>query len=110
MGINKELTKGSTALLVLSVLSEQEMYGYQMIGEINRRSGNVFSMKEGTLYPILHAMVADGLLESYDALSETGRERKYYRITAAGNLQLSARREEWQVFTGAVNRVIGGEQ
>ena len=109
MTINKDLTKGSTALLILSVLSEQEMYGYQMIGEINRRSENVFSMKEGTLYPILHAMVADGLLESYDAKSETGRDRKYYRITAAGSLQLKVRREEWKVFTGAVNRVISEE-
>ena len=109
MNINKELTKGSMALLVLSVLAEEEMYGYQMIGEINRRSDNVFRMKEGTLYPILHAMVNDGLLESYDAKSETGRDRKYYRITAAGGLQLKARREEWQVFTGAVNRVIGEE-
>ena len=107
MNINKELTKGSMALLVLSVLAEEEMYGYQMIGEINRRSDNVFRMKEGTLYPILHAMVNDGLLESYDAKSETGRDRKYYRITAAGSLQLKARREEWQVFTGAVNSVIG---
>ena len=109
MNINKELTKGSMALLVLSVLAEEEMYGYQMIGEINRRSDNVFRMKEGTLYPILHAMVAEGLLESYDAKSETGRERKYYRITATGSLQLKARREEWQVFTGAGNRVIGEE-
>ena len=107
MKINKELTKGSTALLILSVLSEQEMYGYQMIGEINRRSNNVFSMKEGTLYPILHAMVAEGLLESYDAKSDTGRDRKYYRITATGSLQLKVRREEWQVFIGAVNSVIG---
>ena len=107
MKINKELTKGSTALLILSVLSEQEMYGYQMIGEINLRSNYVFSMKEGTLYPILHAMVAEGLLESYDAKSETGRDRKYYRITATGSLQLKVRREEWQVFTGAVNNVIG---
>ena len=49
MTINKELTKGSMALLVLSVLAEEEMYGYQMIGEINRRSDNVFRMKEGTL-------------------------------------------------------------
>ena len=106
MTINKELTKGSMSLMILSVLSEQEMYGYQMIGEINRRSENVFSMKEGTLYPILHAMVADGLLESYDAKSETGRDRKYYRITAAGSLQLKARREEWKVFSEAVGRVI----
>ena len=109
MTINKELTKGSTALLILSVLSEQEMYGYQMIGEINRRSDNVFKMKEGKIYPILHAMVNAGLLESYDAKSETGRDRKYHRITATGSLQLKLRREEWQVFTGAVNRVIGEE-
>ena len=107
MTINKELTKGSMSLMILSVLSEQEMYGYQMIGEINRRSENVFSMKEGTLYPILHAMVADGLLESYDAKSETGRDRKYYRITATGSLQLKMRREEWKVFSEAVGNVIG---
>lgn len=107
--INKELSKGSLALLVLSVLSEQEMYGYQIIQVIAQRSADVFRMKEGTLYPILHAMEKDGLLESYDAKSKTGRDRKYYKITAAGYLQLKARREEWALFTKSVGDVIGEE-
>ena len=107
MKISKELLKGSTSLLVLSAINSGDMYGYEIVKQIRLASDDVFNLNEGTLYPILHAMVADGLLESYDAKSETGRDRKYYRITAAGSLQLKVRREEWQVFTGAVNSVIG---
>lgn len=106
MKISKELLKGTTALLVLQVISEKDMYGYQIIKEIGERSFDTFHLNEGTLYPILHTLEKEGWLESYRGESETGRERKYYRITAVGRLHLSARKEEWEAFTAAVNHVL----
>ena len=65
MKLSKELVKGSTATLVLSVLKSNDLYGYKIIKEIQLRSENVFDLKEGTLYPILHALEQEGCLESY---------------------------------------------
>ena len=106
MKISKELLKGSTSTMVLQLLSEQDMYGYMIIGQIDSRSDSVFRMSEGSLYPILHAMEKDGLLEAYRQVSESGKERKYYRITAKGRLQLSLRLEEWAAFTEGVSDVL----
>ena len=107
MKISKELAKGSTGLLVLSVLAEEEMYGYRIIQVIASRSEDVFSMNEGTLYPILHALEKEGLLESYTAESDVGRKRKYYRITPGGMLFLKEKKDEWHMFSAAVDKVIG---
>ena len=107
MKISKELAKGSTAMLVLSVLAEEEMYGYQIIQEIAARSEEVFSMNEGTLYPILHAMEKEGMLESYMAESEVGRKRRYYKITPGGLLYLKEKKAEWRLFAASVDKVIG---
>ena len=97
-----------TQLLVLSLLSNEDMYGYQMIMELARRSDHTFEMKEGTLYPVLHRMQNQGLLNSYDQDTENGKRRKYYRITEKGRRQLVSEKEEWRSFTASVNRVIGG--
>lgn len=106
MNIKKELTKGSSALLVLSVLENEEMYGYQIIKEIEKRSEDVFSFKEGTLYPILHAFEKDNYVESYWLQSVQGRQRKYYKITDKGRKILVKSREEWESYTTAVKKVI----
>lgn len=108
MKISKELLKGSTGTMVLGLLAEEDMYGYRIIREIEDRSQSVFRMSEGSLYPILHSMEKDGLLESYRKVSEIGKERKYYRITAKGRLQLSAKLEEWTLFSDSVTRVLSG--
>lgn len=83
MKISKELAKGSTGLLVLSVISKTDMYGYQIIKTLEVMSENVFSLNEGTLYPILHSLEKEGSLESYWCEAE-GRKRKYYKITESG--------------------------
>ncbi len=108
MKISKELLKGSTGTMVLGLLAEEDMYGYRIIREIEDRSQSVFRMSEGSLYPILHSMEKDSLLESYRKVSEIGKERKYYRITAKGRLQLSAKLEEWTLFSDSVTRVLSG--
>lgn len=106
MKISKELLKGSTGTMVLGLLAEEDLYGYAIIREIEERSQSVFRMSEGSLYPILHAMEKEGLLESYRKVSEIGKERKYYRITAKGRLQLSVKLEEWSLFSESVTRVL----
>lgn len=104
--INKELTKGSTGMLVLCVLSEQDMYGYQIIKELEVRSENVFSMKEGTLYPLLHLLENKGFLNSYWQQQDNGRKRKYYAITENGRTELNRQKAEWKEFSGAVAKVV----
>lgn len=107
MKINKELAKGSTALLVLSVISKRDMYGYQIIKTIENASEDVFSLNEGTLYPILHSLEAEGCLEAYWCDGE-GRKRKYYKITEKGLKELAGREQEWNTFSTAVTKVLGG--
>ena len=82
-----------TKLLVLSLLSGEDMYGYQMIVELGRRSNRTFEMKEGTLYPVLHGLEKDGYVEAYQQEAPTGRVRKYYHLTRKGGAAL--RRRPW---------------
>ena len=106
MKISKELLKGSTATMILKIISEGEAYGYQIVQELSRRSGDVFKLNEGTLYPILHTLEKEGYVESYRSAAESGRERRYYRITAEGRLCLAQRMGEWRLFSESVSRVL----
>lgn len=108
MRINKELLKGSTGTLILNLLEKREQYGYQLIKELERMSDGTFSLKEGTLYPILHTMEAEGWVESYWEEAE-GRKRKYYRITDNGRQHFQEKKQEWRLFRGAVDRALGEE-
>ncbi len=105
MNIKKELTKGSSAMLVLSVLEKEELYGYMIIKRISERSENAFNFKEGTLYPILHNFEANGYVKSYTVQTE-GRLRKYYKITEKGRKTLNEAKEEWNAYTASVRKVI----
>jgi PadR family transcriptional regulator PadR len=104
--MNKELMKGSTVILVLKVLSKQELYGYELIKELERRSQGAFELSEGTLYPILHALEKDKEIESYWVEEPNTRKRKYYRITKAGRKKLQEKRSEWEAFRSAVDQVL----
>ena len=106
MKIDKSLMTGSTTLLVLSLLGREEMYGYQIITELARRSDQTFLLKEGTLYPILHTLEAERLVTSHEQKAETGRMRKYYRITKKGERALEEKKKEWAYFTEKVNAVV----
>ncbi|MCW3488935.1 PadR family transcriptional regulator [Dethiobacter alkaliphilus] len=109
MNIDKGLVGGSTILLLLSLLQTTDMYGYEIIRELENRSDKVFQFKEGTLYPVLHRLENNGYVKSYMAKGDTGKERKYYRITKKGQKQLAEEKKKWEVFTVAVNKVAGGE-
>ena len=109
MKLKKELVKGSTAMLVLSVLEKQDMYGYQIIKTVALLSDNVFSMNEGTLYPILHALEKNGDLSAYWSDTDTGtRRRRYYAITAQGKKVLAEQKQQWETYSAAVGKVLGG--
>lgn len=109
MKIDKNLIGGSSILLVLTLLDKTDMYGYEIIKELETRSDKTFQFKEGTLYPVLHKLENDGFVKSYMAKGDTGRERKYYQITKKGKKQLTEEMEKWNLFSLSVNRVIGGE-
>lgn len=102
----KKQSMEHTRLLVLSLLAGEDMYGYQMITELARRSDRTFEMKEGTLYPVLHGLEKDGLVEAYQQEAPTGRMRKYYRLTRKGGLMLREEKEAWERYSGAVNAVL----
>jgi PadR family transcriptional regulator PadR len=95
-----------TELLVLSLLAGEDMYGYQMIMELARRSDHTFEMKEGTLYPVLHGLEKEGLVEAYQQEAPTGRMRKYYHLTRKGGAMLKTEKETWQSYADAVNAVL----
>ena len=99
---------GSTAMLVLAVLKDQELYGYRIIEELANRSQNVFQLKEGTLYPLLHAMEKEKLLKGREAPAPNGRARRYYRITKEGLRVLEEKTEEWRLYAHAVSAVLAG--
>ena len=109
MKVDKSLLSGSTTLLVLSLLKTGDMYGYEMIAELSRRSDKTFELKEGTLYPILHGLEQEKCVRSYEKEAPTGWVRKYYHITKKGLKRLEEKREEWRFFTEKVNGVVYGD-
>ena len=110
MEIDKGLMAGSTTMLILKLLESRDMYGYQMIEELEKKSQNVFKLKAGTLYPLLHTLEQQGMVESYEQTSERARQRKYYRITPKGKKTLQDKKLEWEAYASTVNRILGGSE
>ena len=108
MKLERQMRKGSTPVLILSLLAEQPMYGYQIALELERRSEGYFTMKEGLLYPALHRMEGDGLLSSEWRTVAGARRRRYYFITEKGRKVLANSVSEWTTFTEKLMQVIGG--
>lgn len=105
MNYSKELMSGTTPMLVLSVIKDEDMYGYMIIKELEKRSESAFVLKEGTLYPVLHALEKEKLAECY--WESTGnRKRKYYHITKKGLKLLSERSAEFEEFSITVRKVL----
>lgn len=105
MKLNKELVKGSLEILILSVVKDTPRYGYDIVRQIKARSQDVFSLGEGTLYPLLHKLENAGWLASYWQEIE-GRRRKYYTITSQGKKFLAAKSVEWKTFSQAINQLL----
>lgn len=108
MAIDRTLVSGSMAMMLLRLLSEKDMYGYEMIDTLRQRSQNVFELKAGTLYPLLHNLEEKHFLTSYEQ-EVLGKTRKYYRITKEGKRHLEQKRSEWQEYSRAVANVLALE-
>src|SRR5437762_14355480 len=108
MEYDREFLTGTVGVLILSLLAEREMYGYEMLQEADRRSDRTFQLKEGTLYPALHQMERSGLLKARWRDSEQGRPRKYYSLTAKGRKRAESKRQQWIRITAAMRAILGG--
>ncbi|MGN0341173.1 MAG: PadR family transcriptional regulator [Roseburia sp.] len=106
----KQMKKGVLEMLVLKMLVTEPKYGYQIIQEIKEKSGGIFSLKDGTLYPVLYRLEDEGLVVSEWSETE-GKQvpRKYYRITEEGRTALVQIRNMWKRISGGVNRVMEDE-
>lgn len=105
MDIDKDLVAASATPLVLAILSEGDSYGYAIIKRVGEVSGGELRWTDGMVYPLLHRLERRGLVEAVWGQSETGRRRKYYRLTRAGAEQLARQRRQWQLVDTALRGV-----
>ena len=109
MNYLRELLKGNTDCLLLSLINCQPMYGYQIIKELEKRSSGYFQFKEGTLYPALHRLERSELIKGEWQLLPSGQPRRYYSITRKGQEVLATRLATWQDFSTAVRAIVEPE-
>lgn len=107
---NRELVKGSTSLILLQLLVEKDMYGYEIVKEMEKRSEYELQVREGTLYPALHKLEKQQYIEAYWIEPDKGPARKYYKITESGREILEQKTTEWQSFVRVIDKVIGGKK
>lgn len=93
-------------MLILCLLEEKDMYGYEMIDTLHSRSNQVFELKAGTLYPLLHTLESKGYVSSYEETASSGKSRKYYSLTREGKKYAAQKKAEWQEYQSAVANVL----
>ncbi|GGE67718.1 PadR family transcriptional regulator [Priestia taiwanensis] len=101
--MDKEILKGSIDILLLTIISKYDTYGYEIIQELKKQSGDEYNMSQGTLYPALKRMEQKEFIESYWGESETGMRRKFYRITTNGKTELERKLKSWEQITNLIN-------
>jgi len=106
---SRKLAAASHRPLILSLLDRGPKYGFQLVHSIQILSDNALELPNSKLYPLLHSMEADGLVEAYWEPSESGPDRKYYRLTARGAKALDGIRSEWHWMYGMLNQLWSGE-
>ncbi|WP_080848380.1 PadR family transcriptional regulator [Cytobacillus gottheilii] len=106
--MDKEIMKGSIDILLLSLMNQKDMYGYEMVKTLKENSDELYNMSEGTLYPALKRLEIKGWLESYWGSSEIGGRRKYYRITNDGKTVLRKKLEQWNQINNLIKRCSEG--
>lgn len=105
MEISKDLVAASATPLVLAILSEGESYGYAILKRVSELSGGRLQWTDGMLYPVLHRLERLGYIKASWKSSETGRDRKYYKITASGKAHLADHRLQWQAVDKALREI-----
>src|SRR5262245_14314819 len=102
MEINKDLIAASSTPLVLAILAEEDSYGYAILQRVQELSGGRMEWTDGMLYPVLHRLERLGHIEARWEVAESGRRRKYYRITSQGRARLTEEREQWQTVNSTL--------
>jgi PadR family transcriptional regulator, regulatory protein PadR len=105
MELGKDLVAASATPLVLSILAEGDSYGYAILKRVTELSGGRLQWTDGMLYPVLHRLERQGFVTAKWAESDSGRKRKYYRITKEGRAQLALQRQQWQVVDDTLRGV-----
>src|SRR5215212_1946862 len=105
MEINKDLIAASSTPLVLAILADEDSYGYAILQRVREVSGGRMEWTDGMLYPVLHRLERLGHIEARWETAESGRRRKYYRITAGGRAQLTEERNQWQVVDATLRGI-----
>jgi DNA-binding PadR family transcriptional regulator len=105
MEINKDLIAASSTPIVLAILAEQDSYGYAILQRVRELSGGRMQWTDGMLYPVLHRLERLGHVEAHWEIAESGRRRKYYRITTQGQAQLAEERRQWQAVDATLRGI-----
>ncbi|MFI4910811.1 MAG: PadR family transcriptional regulator [Sedimentisphaeraceae bacterium JB056] len=108
MKFERELMKGVAPMIVLEVLSRGKMYGYELSTAIEKRSGGIFTLGKGTLYPLLYNLEAKGLVASEWEEEQGSRKRKFYSITSKGSKRLAAQKDQWAGLREGLELIFGG--
>jgi DNA-binding PadR family transcriptional regulator len=106
MNVGKDLVAASATPLILALLSEGESYGYAIIKRVSELSGGELQWTDGMLYPVLHRLERNGHITGHWGRSESGRRRKYYRLTGRGEDELARQRRQWQVVDSTLRRAL----
>ncbi len=104
MALSKDLVAASASPIILTLLTKSDSYGYAIIEEVRKLSGGRLEWTDGMLYPILHRLEQKQLIQSYWQHAETGRRRKYYKITRTGEKELKQRQSEWTMIHEILNK------
>ena len=108
MEIGKDLVAASATPLVLAILEEGESYGYAILKQVSELSGGALQWTDGMLYPLMHRLERNGCITASWGVSESGRRRKYYRLTAKGQQELTRHQQQWTVVDAALREAWGG--
>ncbi len=107
MEIGKDLVAASSTPLILAILADGESYGYAIVKRVGELSDGTLQWTEGMLYPLLHRLERQGYIEGRWGAAESGRKRKYYRLTESGLAHLRDQRRQWQAVDEALRSIWG---
>lgn len=105
--MTRDVMKGDVPVLIMAILAEAPCHGYAIAREVERRSGDKFKMKEGTLYPALRVLEQQGWIEGRWEAQPSGPARKVYALSQTGHGELARRKQEWESYTQAFSAVVG---
>ena len=108
--MDRDLKRGTIEMVILRLLTEREMYGYELVSTIEARSAGRLEVRDGTLYPVLYRLEEAGHVEPRWVTPERGVPRKYYRLTIAGRAELARLTAEWETFTAGVDAVLARQR